>query len=141
MNQNTSNTNSVDGANNEGQGGNPAENNLRKVEGMADFDPATLKKAKVGLHTLGGGELTAGSLEDMLEFPLDYTYKVIGFNTPEFVPAVETFFAEASPKIHQKESSSGKYVSLSITVHLTDYATLKKYYDGVATLKGFKYCM
>jgi uncharacterized protein len=69
----------------------------------------------------------SGKAEDskpLIEYPAAYTFKVMGKQEPGFVEYVRTLFhrlmgkALAQDAIRELPSSRGRYVSLSVSVHL-----------------------
>ena len=81
-------------------------------------------------------------LKDHLEFPQDFTFKIIGDQTPEFECSVENIFVPYPERaIAPKISTGSKYVSYSITVRLENYEELESLYQKISTLNGLKfYC-
>ncbi len=68
-----------------------------------------------------------------LEFPSDHPLKVMGRNTPEFRAAVHAVLAAESrtgeaPRIAERVSRDGGYVSLTCTVHVASRGELDAIY-------------
>jgi len=75
-----------------------------------------------------------------LEYPVIYTYKMVGEDSEEFRTQAKNCFA--MKEIHnesEKGSSSGKYVSISITVEVSNYNEMQTIYGRIKDIKGLKY--
>ena len=79
------------------------------------------------LRTMSDIENSVGQAEDkkpLIEYPAVYTFKVMGKQEHDFVEYVRTLFtrlmgkALAHDAIQEQPSSKGRYVSLSVSVHL-----------------------
>ncbi len=70
--------------------------------------------------------------EDVFKFPCDYPIKVFGINQPDFVNTISTIVESHVGKLHSnqislKNSSKGKYVSVTIRI----IATSRKQLDSI----------
>ena len=81
-------------------------------------------------------------LKEHLEFPQDFTFKVIGDNTPHFEFDVEEIFVSYPERIiTAKISANQKYISYSVAVRLESYEELEALYAKISALRGLKfYC-
>ena len=79
-------------------------------------------------------------IKDFLEFPVDYTYKVIGENTDRFLEDTLNIFREKETMSHEvKTSKNGNFKSISIYVRLENSEELESFYGKIKELKGLKY--
>ncbi|MCA1927843.1 MAG: DUF493 domain-containing protein [Calditerrivibrio sp.] len=79
-------------------------------------------------------------IEEMLSFPVIYTFKIVGNNSSEFINDVEDIVNKK--QILDKTinlSSSGKYISFGITIEIESYEELKGYYVLIKGVKGLRY--
>ena len=70
--------------------------------------------------------------EDIFKFPCDYPIKVFGLNQPDLIDTVSTIVERYVGKLHNnqithKNSSKGKYVSVTIRI----IATSRKQLDSI----------
>ncbi|MDB4598440.1 DUF493 domain-containing protein [Candidatus Pseudothioglobus singularis] len=70
--------------------------------------------------------------EDIFKFPCDYPIKVFGLNKPDLIDIVTTIVERYVGKLHSnqitlKNSSKGKYVSVTIRI----IATSRKQLDSI----------
>ena len=70
--------------------------------------------------------------EDVFKFPCDYPIKVFGLNQPDLIDTVSTIIERYIGKLHSnqitlKNSSKGKYVSVTIRI----IATSRKQLDSI----------
>ena len=70
--------------------------------------------------------------EDVFKFPCDYPIKVFGLNQPDLIDTVSTIVERYVGKLHSnqitlKNSSKGKYVSVTIRI----IATSRKQLDSI----------
>lgn len=77
-------------------------------------------------------------LNELLEFPCAFTYKVIGFSKPELLEQVMMTIqkhipGDYDPKI--QSSHKGTYDSISVTVWVTDIKQVENLYQELAALK------
>lgn len=84
------------------------------------------------------------SLDEMIDFPCDYTFKVMGkaelLVIEEVVSKMEEIIEREINRdlISMKESSGGKYNSYTIRVFLKEAEELKRIYEYLKTLKDNK---
>lgn len=79
-------------------------------------------------------------LDEYIDFPTIFTFKIVGDNTSTFTFGVEALFCDYAEKsIVPTQSGSGKYISLSVTVHVQSYDELKGLYGGISKLQGLKF--
>jgi putative lipoic acid-binding regulatory protein len=79
-------------------------------------------------------------LKEHLEFPLDFTFKIVGDKTEQFDFDVKEVFSDYPEKtIAPKISSNGAYISYSVTVYLESYEALESLYTRISTLNGLKF--
>jgi putative lipoic acid-binding regulatory protein len=79
-------------------------------------------------------------MNEYLEFPVVFTFKIIGENTAVFISAVEKIFEGYEEKnILFKQSGGNSYISLSVTAEIKDYDELKARYADIAALTGLKF--
>ena len=80
------------------------------------------------------------NLKEYLEFPLDYTFKIIGENTGEFSESALNIFRDKGDfKHHTTVSKNNTFKSISVTVYVEDYEELESFYVKIKALKGLKY--
>ena len=70
--------------------------------------------------------------EDVFKFPCDYPIKVFGINQPDLINTISTIVESHVGKLHSnqislKNSSKGKYVSVTIRI----IATSRKQLDSI----------
>ncbi len=81
------------------------------------------------------------SLDEMIDFPCDYTFKVMGkadvLNIEDVVSKMEEIIKREINRdlISLKESSGGKYNSYTIRVFLKEAEELKRIYEYLKSLK------
>jgi putative lipoic acid-binding regulatory protein len=75
-------------------------------------------------------------LEDTTQFPSDYLFKFIVPTSDNQVEEVENLFNNKGAVINTKKSKTGKYVSVSIVLHIENAATVIEYYQKAAKIKG-----
>lgn len=74
--------------------------------------------------------------QSLLTFPCDFPLKVFGLATESFAPTVLTIIQKYVPTVtaedlHSRDSGNGKYVSLSITLHVESKAQLDGLYQAL----------
>jgi putative lipoic acid-binding regulatory protein len=75
-----------------------------------------------------------------MEYPARFTYKMMGDDTPEFRDSVNAVFVmKEILEIQERKSSSGKYVSMSVTVDVENYGELASIYEMISQIEGLKY--
>ncbi|MDR2400084.1 MAG: DUF493 domain-containing protein [Deferribacteraceae bacterium] len=78
-------------------------------------------------------------MKKLLKFPLDYTFKIIGEDTPPFCSAVEEIFSPYGKSALMEARQKGKYISYSVTLYLKDYSELEGIYAAVSKAEGLKF--
>ncbi len=79
-------------------------------------------------------------IKDCIEFPVIYTFKIVGENTSTFTFGVEEIFCNYEEiSIVPTFSKGEKYISLSTTVTVNDYEELEYLYGRIARLKGLRF--
>ena len=74
-------------------------------------------------------------LKDLLEFPCDFTFKVVGAARPDLVDdVVQTVHKTPSTK----ESGKGTYHSVSINVRAENIEQIEKLYKELAEIDGVR---
>ncbi|NRN28884.1 DUF493 family protein YbeD [Photorhabdus heterorhabditis] len=77
-------------------------------------------------------------LNELLEFPCSFTYKVMGFAEPELVNQVVEVVQRHAPGDYSpqvKPSSKGNYHSVSITINATHIEQIETLYEELGNLK------
>ncbi|MCD8568781.1 MAG: DUF493 domain-containing protein [Geovibrio sp.] len=73
-------------------------------------------------------------------YPARFTYKMMGDDTDSFRDSVKAVFVlKEVIDIQERRSSSGKYVSISITVDVENYNELRSFYEMISRIDGLKY--
>ena len=80
-------------------------------------------------------------LKDLLEFPCDFTFKVVGAARPDLVDDVvqtvhKTIKGDYTPTT--KESGKGTYHSVSINVRAENIEQIETLYKELAEIKGVR---
>lgn len=84
-----------------------------------------------------GKESLHQSLE--LEFPVEWTYTIIGTDSHAMTAAVVSIFKAGSYSLKDsKKSSGGKYVSLEIRVRVESKEQKDTWYNALASSKDIK---
>ena len=82
-------------------------------------------------------------LNELLEFPTPFTYKVMGQALPELVDQVVEVVQRHAPGDYSptvKPSSKGNYHSVSITINATHIEQVKPCMKNWAILKSYGWC-
>jgi putative lipoic acid-binding regulatory protein len=84
----------------------------------------------------GGSAGGKGTPEVILDYPLDYTFKVMGLAADDFAEharrLVATVVGEAPPeRVTVRASSQGKYQSVSVAVRLASEAQRRAVYQAL----------
>ena len=71
--------------------------------------------------------------ESFIEFPCQFPIKAMGIGTPEFVQTVFEIVQRHAPEtqesaLHKRESSNGKFLSVTVTIEATSRAQLDAIY-------------
>jgi hypothetical protein len=76
--------------------------------------------------------------QSLIQYPCDFPIKVMGLQVPGYVEAIanvarqfDANFAEAS--IERRPSSNGRYLGLTLTVHVTNREQLDELYRTLST--------
>lgn len=80
-------------------------------------------------------------LNELLEFPCSFTYKVMGMAEPELVDHVVEVVQRHAPGDYSpdvKPSSKGNYHSVSITINATHIEQVETLYEELGALKLVK---
>lgn len=75
-------------------------------------------------------------LEETSKWPSNYLYKFIVPTSPEKINQINTVFDNIGAIIESKESKTGKYTSLSITVRLKNPDAVIEKYIAVGKIGG-----
>ena len=76
--------------------------------------------------------------QELLEFPCRFPIKVMGANHPDFQPTIFDVVRVHAPDldathIAARDSSGGKYVSLTVTINATSRAQLDDIYRSLSS--------
>lgn len=80
-------------------------------------------------------------LNELLEFPCSFTYKVMGAAEPELLDQVVEVVQRHAPGDYSpdvKPSSKGNYHSVSITINATHIEQVETLYEELGALKHVK---
>jgi hypothetical protein len=85
-------------------------------------------------------------LEDVHSFPGDYTFKVIGSNSPEFVSrvvqaAVNILGKSSDPDVDTRESSKGNHISVTLTVSVEEADVVLEIYDAFQAMDDIRFIL
>jgi hypothetical protein len=85
-------------------------------------------------------------LEDVHSFPGDYTFKVIGSNSPEFVSrvvqaAVNILGKSSDPDVDTRESSKGNHISVTLTVSVEKADVVLEIYDAFQAMDDIRFIL
>ena len=72
--------------------------------------------------------------ESLIDFPCEFPVKVMGAGIPEFHACITKIAEKHDPEFipdetKQKNSKTGKYISLTLNIHAKDKAQLDKLYQ------------
>lgn len=81
--------------------------------------------------------------EPLLQYPCDYPIKVIGNNSEPFVDKVTEIIKTHFPaldasRIQHTQSANGKFISISVVLHLNCEEELQQAYQAIKTVPGLK---
>jgi len=80
------------------------------------------------------------NMKEMIEFPVIYTFKAMGENCESFINGVkDVFCTKEVESVEEKPSSKGNYVSVSVTVEVTNFNELETFYTSIKNVKGLKF--
>mgnify|MGYP001366401113 CR=1 FL=1 len=77
------------------------------------------------------------NLNELLEFPCSFTYKVMGLAKPELVDSVLEVIQRHAPGDYQpqvKPSSKGNYHSVSVTITAKDIEQIERLYEELGQI-------
>lgn len=79
----------------------------------------------------------------LIEFPCDFTLKIVGVNTPDFISSVTVVVLKHYPdtvasNISNKMSQQNNYIAITAIVHAHDKPTLDALYGDLTKLPGIK---
>ena len=79
----------------------------------------------------------------LIEFPCDFTLKIVGVNSTDFIPQVSAVILQHFPQtaesnISNKMSQQSNYVAISAIVHALDKPSLDSLYSELTKLPGIK---
>ncbi|EHK90934.1 DUF493 family protein YbeD [Aggregatibacter actinomycetemcomitans] len=91
--------------------------------------------------TVNLADIPQQKLKDLLEFPCDFTFKVVGAARPDLVYDVvqvvhKTIKGDYNPSM--KESGKGTYHSVSITVRAENIEQIETLYKELAAIDGVR---
>ena len=75
-------------------------------------------------------------LDDTTEFPADYMYKFIVPTGENQVEEVQEMFNKGGAVINTKKSKTGKYISVSVVINLSNSDEVISYYRKAEKIKG-----
>ncbi|MCF0253176.1 MAG: DUF493 domain-containing protein [Duodenibacillus sp.] len=84
--------------------------------------------------------------DELLQFPSDFLLKIVGDNSDHYEGDVAAAIAGAgvaadSGKTARNLSRNGKYLALSVTVHVESKAELDAVYKAVTALPSVRYML
>jgi len=82
----------------------------------------------------------------LIEFPCHFPVKIIGNNTVKFIKQIEMVILKHFPEfplhsIKQKKSSNNQYISLTVTVHVANQASLDAFYQDITSQTEVKWVL
>jgi putative lipoic acid-binding regulatory protein len=84
--------------------------------------------------------------QSLIEYPCRFPIKVMGVNTPEFMPAM-VFIAQSfesgfdAATVEQRPSKAGNYLGLTLSVHVHNREQLDELYRTFTTHPLVKYVL
>lgn len=84
--------------------------------------------------------------ETLLEFPCDFPIKVMGESSPDFDSIVVSIIHQHIESISEgaiktRQSSGGKYTSVTVTVKVTSKVELDSIYQDLSSHESIKYVL
>lgn len=81
--------------------------------------------------------------EPLLQYPCDYPIKVIGSNSEVFIAQVSDIIRQHFPdlnasRIKHSKSANGKFISISVMLHLHHEGELHAAYQAIKTVPGLQ---
>ena len=104
------------------------------------------KAGKLMGWSLGSG-MKKKQFEDLVTFPCDFSFKIIGTASADFeeqvIEAIESYRGQPIQVVSSaiKPSSQKKYTSLTLTLHVTDSQTIYDVYDACEKLPHIKFVL
>lgn len=86
-------------------------------------------------------ELPQASLKELLEFPCDFPYKIMGEAHPELLDNVLEVIQRHAPGDYSpvvKPSRTGKYHSITVTINAKDIEQIENLYKELGELERVK---
>lgn len=80
-------------------------------------------------------------LNELLEFPCSFTFKVMGEAKPELVNNVLSVIQKYAPGDYTptvKPSSKGNYYSISVTINATDIDQIESLYQALGDIENVR---
>ncbi|MGA1863350.1 DUF493 domain-containing protein [Deferribacter thermophilus] len=79
-------------------------------------------------------------IDDLIEFPTQYIFKIIGINTQTFKDnVIQLFHNKKNKTIKFNLSRSNKYLSVTVEVEILDKEELLETYDKIKKIEGITY--
>jgi putative lipoic acid-binding regulatory protein len=80
----------------------------------------------------------AETTDSLIEYPCDFPIKVMGLNVDGFIPAISFVARQFDPSwqessIETRESKGGKYLGLTLTVHMRNREQLDELYRTLSS--------
>jgi len=80
----------------------------------------------------------AETTDSLIEYPCDFPIKVMGLNVDGFIPAISFVARQFDPSwqessIETRESKGGKYLGLTLTVHMHNREQLDELYRTLSS--------
>lgn len=91
--------------------------------------------------TVNLAEIPQKQLKDLLEFPCDFTFKVVGANRPNLVDdviAVVQKYAKGDYQPRENVSSKGTYNSVSVDIVAENIEQVETLYAELAKIDGVR---
>lgn len=80
-------------------------------------------------------------LKDLLSFPCDFTFKVVGTNRPDLVDDIITVvqqYAKGDYRPREQMSSKGTYNSVSVDIYAENIEQIETLYVELAKINGVR---
>ncbi|KAA0259487.1 DUF493 domain-containing protein [Deferribacter autotrophicus] len=79
-------------------------------------------------------------IKDLIDFPVIYTFKIIGVNSDSFILDVEGIFSQKEIlSLKWEKSRLNKYISATVIVEISNEDELIAYYEKIKAIKEVKY--
>lgn len=92
-------------------------------------------------RTVNLQDLPQAKLKDLLEFPCDFTFKVVGADRPDLVDDVVSVtqkYAKGDYRPREQKSSKGTYNSISIDIRAENIEQVETLYEELAKIAGVR---